>query len=251
MEFSDGFFEFFYQKTGIVFTDNKRTACAKIAKFAADKGFGAAEEFEMSLRAKQSLLQELIERLSINKTYFFREMKGFDVFFELLDTGRKVDILTLPCSSGEEAYTINILLRKRGLQHFAITACDIDSNVVEKAKAGVFGEPSFEGCADAKDKYFTKESDGYHIHPIYKKNITFLQKNIFDPGISKLGSFDFVFCRNLFIYFDKESKLKAQSAIHSLLKDGGVLIMGHADYPENHDGFEKIYSKGMYYYKKR
>ena len=251
MEFTQDFFDFFYNKTGIVFSEKRRVASTKIKNFAQERGYEEARDFERDVKQKPALLQDLIDMLSTNETYFFREMKGFEIFLNLIDIGKENKILIIPCSTGEEAYTMSILLNQKGYKNFKITACDINSSVIQSAKEGRYKLKNFREDSQMISKYFIKEEDDFiKIKPIYKENITFLKQNIFESDIKNLGTFDFIFCRNLFIYFDKQSKLKAQDAIHGLLKEKGILIMGHADYPEEHYGFQKIYNNGTYYYQR-
>lgn len=248
----DSLYDDFYKLTGIVFDEKRQITDQKIQNFASKHGFNTIKGFYDSVKKDPVLLQKLVNRLSVNETYFFREQKGFNLLMKYVDLlGNNAKVLSIPCSSGEEVYTISYFLKQRGLDNVQIIGCDINSVVIEFAKNGVYRSKSFRDQDSFKQRSFTKiDEDSYEIKERYRKNVSFLKKNIFDLPGAKLGTFDVIFCRNLFIYFDKLSKIKAEDILFDLLKPGGLLIMGHADYPENSVGFERHYDFGMYYYKK-
>lgn len=250
MEISKDFYEFFYNKTGIIFDENKKIVLTKIINFAKKNGFESLSKFEQEVRINKTLLQELINRLSINETYFFREPKAFDILIETIDKTKHNDILVVPSSTGEEAYSIAILFKERGLNAYKIKAIDINSDVIERAKNGVFSPRSFRQKKEIQKRFFTPQNENFEINKDLKTKIEFILKNIFDPSLANLGKFDYIFCRNLFIYFDETSKKKAEKILANLLKPNGILITAGADYPKNEEGLEKIFSGSMYYYKK-
>ncbi len=105
---------------------------------------------------------------------------------------------------------------------------------------------------EAASKYFRENDERYYeIVAEIKRSADFRVFNIFDPHIKSLGEFDFVFSRNMIIYFDKESRMQAEKTLHSLMKPGGVLFLGHADLIPNNVGFKKVVQNGIVYYQKQ
>lgn len=251
MKTIENIFEYFYNETGIIFTEKKDIIAERIIRFADGCGYKDLEAYEQAIKSDNELFQKLVNRLSVNETYFFREPRAFEILIDSFNKEGHNKILTIPSSTGEETYTVCMILREIGLTNFEILGCDIDTEVLQIAAKGVYQKKSLRKIEKKiEEKYFTHLGNEYTIDESLKKHITFRQTNIFSHNTLKLGSFDFVFCRNLFIYFDVESKIRAEKVLYSLLKPGGILFMGHADYPENKIGFEKIFSHGMYYYRK-
>jgi len=187
--------------------------------------------------------QKLINLITNNETYFYREKEQFEVFIrhilpslhETIPEKKPIKILCAPCSSGEEAYTILIhiienssILKHRDIQ---ITAIDIDSDIIEKAKKSVYTEKSIRNIPEEiLNKYFTKDGHNYFLEKELKKYVHFDVVNVFDKKrMLELGKFDVIFSRNMFIYFDEMSRKEVANTFYDLLNKNGFVILGNAE----------------------
>ncbi len=240
------FRDFFYRKTGIFFDESKRYFVDKrlIQRMAAT-GEAAFRGYFTLLRfqASQDELQALINLLTVNETYFFREEYQFrclvnSVLGELVRRrGRStIRIWSVPCSSGEEAYSIALYL----LEYWPpideidveIIASDIDSRMLELATAGVYSERAVQHLPDfILRKYFAKQPmQRYQLVPDLRDSVDFSQVNIADPAQTRrYRGFDVIFCRNLLIYFDDASRRNAAEALFDALNPGGFMFLGHSE----------------------
>ncbi len=194
-------------------------------------------------KRKDEELSEIVDILTVNETYFFREknqLKAFseEICKELMDSKKKpgrLRIWSAGCSSGEEPYTIAMLLMERGdiLREFdvEIIGSDINRRVLQTARRGIYRKNSFRATEPCYiDKYFVREGDAYRVKDDVKKLVSFSHLNLLDPvKIRFIGSLDVIFCRNVLIYFHPESKKKLINHFHQRLHDGGYLLLGHAE----------------------
>lgn len=186
-------------------------------------------------------LKQLVEAVVIPETWFFRDLKPF-VALKKLVTERfrhttpdaPLRALSLPCSTGEEPYSIAISLLEAGLrpEQFTIDAVDISQKALESALCGSYGKHSFRGQQDPEvlDRYFTRKNDRLVVTERVRDPVIFRHGNIMDePRSLPTGAYHIVFCRNLLIYFDDATKHRAFTVLHSLLRDDGSLFLGHAE----------------------
>lgn len=241
------FREFFYRKTGILFEDNKRYFVDKrlIERIEATRSESFRSYFTMlRFQASSEELQALTNSMTVNETYFFREAYQFDCLVNsLLDEvvarkqpGEPVRIWSLPCSTGEEPYSIVIYLLEhwKKLAHFdvEIMASDIDTEVLKTAARGVFSQRSVQHLpAPLLRKYFTRvSSGGYCIDPDLAASIDFSRVNLLDPLDTRpFRNIDVVFCRNLLIYFDDTSRRGAAETFYNAMSPGGFICLGHSE----------------------
>ncbi len=232
-------------KTGIYLDDDKLKRYKKrIEEIVNKAGFESFNSFYHQIRfiKNQELLQELIESVTVNETYFWREFEEFKILVdEILPTYikpnslNKVRVLVLPSSSGEEVYSIMIAIKENKEVYdnliIEIIGADIDSNMIQKAKKGLYSKRSVDKLPNEyKTKYFTKVGNYYQIDKEFIKYAKFLQANLFDRSLKmKLGEFDIIFSRNMLIYFDTPTKQKAFDIFYKLLKPSSYLFLGHAD----------------------
>ncbi len=217
----------------------------KILKLLKEKGYSDFENFFKDLVLKRSsiLKQDLINVFMVNETYFFREKYQFDTLINYvlpeLDAKRNknevINILCAPVSSGEELYSITVMLmeeekliRKRD---FMLLGIDIDSDAIKKAKEGIFSARSVHKLPqELVEKYFIKTENKYKVKDFLKKAVNFKIVNIMDKyEMKKLGMFDVIFSRNMLIYFDEKSKREVLSTFYNILKNEGYLFLGHAE----------------------
>jgi chemotaxis protein methyltransferase CheR len=188
-------------------------------------------------------LQTLINLLTVNETYFFREEYQFQCLVRSLlnevagrSTSRRLRIASLCCATGEEPYSI----ARYVLDHWApvdefdieIVAGDIDSDALARARRGVYGERSLQNVGpEVRKRYFTREGvDRHRVCDELRESIAFEKLNIHSAKeLASLGRFDVVFCRNALIYFDDPSRRVAVQGIWDALNPGGFFALGHSE----------------------
>ena len=261
--------DFLNKNWGIYIQDDKLDGVykKKIRKLMQKFGFNDLKDFvkDITVNKNSSLVQEFINTITVNETYFFREKYQFDILFKYIlpnldkkrDKNEVINILSAPCSTGEEIYSIVIyfleeeeLLKKRD---FMLMGIDIDANAIERAKKGIYTERSLIKLPKhIVNKYFKKVGNKYFLKDIVKNAVNFKVANILNHyQMRKLGLFDVIFCRNMFIYFDELSRLRVLKTFHEIMKPESYLFLGHAEeVPEDLNLFEKIKIDGVYLYRK-
>jgi chemotaxis protein methyltransferase CheR len=193
-------------------------------------------------REHQSEFDEIVERITTNETYFFREsyqLKAFtDEILPQLTRGRdpadRIRIWSAGCSSGEEPYTIAMLVREAPAAlgySFDIFGNDISRKVLRVARAGVYRDSSFRQTERRYiDRHFAYEGGQYRMDEALKRSVTFGHLNLMDDGaLALLANVDVIFCRNVLIYFAPESRTRLLQAFHKKLRPDGWLLLGHSE----------------------
>lgn len=208
------------------------------------KSFDEYYHFLRYDRKREEELKVLIDNLTTNETYFFREnpqLRAFseEILPELRETlaGRKVlRIWSAGCSTGEEPYTIAMLLLESGdwwrNWQVEILGSDINQRVLHTARKGVYKKTSHRVTSpEMLAKYFIAEDKGdYRIIDKVKELVSFSSLNLLDPVKANLiSNMDVIFCRNVIIYFDKEAKKKVIEGFSNKLREGGYLLLGHSE----------------------
>jgi len=203
--------------------------------------------------------QALFNEISVPETWFFRDHEPFRAlsgFVKELGLGEGVlNILSIPCSTGEEPYSIAMVLNDVGLSkdRFRIDAADISTEVLKKARKGIYSDHSFRGKDIAyRDKYFKHKDGEYFISDDIKSTVNFVNRNVLEQGfMSGKGPYDVVFCRNLLIYFDYETKCKVLNTLSGLMSQKAMLVLGHAETGRMPEGvFESLHLPGSFAYQK-
>lgn len=241
------FRDLFYRKTGIFFEDGKRYFVDKrLISRMQETGFPSFRQYFMNLRFEASgeELQKLINIMTVNETYFYREAYQFQcmVDFVLTDILRMrgpeatIKIWSVPSSTGEEPYSIALYLLEQWPQleqvDVELVSSDIDSDVLERCETGLYSARSVQNLpATVLNKYFEKKKLGsYQICEELRESVTFTQVNINDASqTSRYRNFDIVFCRNLLIYFDDHSRRQAAEVLYDALNPGGYVFLGHSE----------------------
>ncbi len=189
------------------------------------------------LRADPELLRRVIEDVVVPETWFFRDGRPFEVLaaeaVKRRMSGRLLRVLSLPCATGEEAWTIAITLREAGFAagEFRVRGCDLSGVAITAARRGFYGRNSFRGeIGDWRTRWFSPAPGGWVVGEELRESVEFAEMNLFaepEPG----GPYDFVFCRNLLIYFDLATQAEALRRLRALLAPGGLLFVGHAEAP--------------------
>lgn len=216
---------------------------------------------------------EAMNLLTTNETYFFREERQLRAFREevlpMLEaqarSRRRLVVWSAGCSTGEEAYTIGILMHQSMLfpkrvdpggappWDLRIYGSDISRRCVAAARRGVYGESSFRVTPpDARRAFFMEAPDGWHVAEPIRQLCHFGQMNILDEDRSRvLGRADAIFCRNVLIYFDARARKSAIEVLYNRLNPGGILLLGHSESLLNvSTAFELLHLKDDLVYRK-
>jgi chemotaxis protein methyltransferase CheR len=205
-------------------------------------GFRDYYQFLKYDRKKDEELSDIMDILTTNETYFFREgfqLKAFtdEILPELKvlkEKERTLRIWSAGCSTGEEPYTIAMLMLEQDLfpgWRIEIVGSDISQRVVQVARKGVYGKSSFR-CTDEKyqKRFFTETEGGYRICDEVRELVSISHMNLFDANrLALLGKMDLIFCRNVIIYFDLASKKRVIDSFYNTLRSGGFLLLGHSE----------------------
>lgn len=245
----------FYKDTGIEFNENRTTVDRKLVQFYTDKGFNDYNDFFSSIKTDKTLYQELINLLTTSETYFYREFYQIEICIShIKDLNKKIKILSAPCASGEEPYSLIIAMleNKIDLNNIEIYAIDINTEQINIAKDGIYSQRRLHKLSkEIKEKYFIEHTnDKFEIKPEIKKHVHFKQMNIFENFSHDLNNFDVIFSRNMLIYFNHEAQAKAEKIFYDKLCSGGYLFLGHADKIPNACNLKKRSEQGTVYYQK-
>ncbi len=240
------FREYFYRKTGIQFEDTKRYFVDKrlIERIhATDSGSFRNYFMMMRFEASGQELQTLVNLMTVNETYFFREEYQFKCLVDSMlneIVRRKRDktpirIWSIPSSSGEEPYSIVIYL----LEHWPaieqwdveIISSDIDTDIIARARRGIYSARSVQHLpAPLLKKYFQNTGSGYQISQDLREAVEFTRVNLSEAADTRAyRKFDVIFCRNLLIYFDDLSRRQAAETFFDALNPGGFVCLGHSE----------------------
>ncbi|MDO8844849.1 protein-glutamate O-methyltransferase CheR [Methylicorpusculum sp.] len=240
------FREFFYRKTGIQFEETKRYFVDKrlVERIEATHSENFRNYF-MMLRFEASglELQALVNLMTVNETYFFREEYQFKCLVDSMlndITRRKKDntpirIWSIPSSSGEEAYSIVIYLLEYwpGIEKWdvEIISSDIDTDIIARARRGQYTPRSVQHLPSALlKKYFQPQAGGYQLIDDLREAVEFTRVNLMEPAdVRAYRKFDVIFCRNLLIYFDDLSRRQAAETFFDALNPGGFVCLGHSE----------------------
>jgi len=193
---------------------------------------------------KDQEMTGLMDVITTNETYFFREsfqLKAFtdEIIAEIVQAkakkgDRTLRIWSAGCSTGEEPYTIAMLLLETALcsgLKIEILGTDISQRVLQQARKGVYGKSSFRATdAEYVERYFEEQDGNYRINEEVRELVTISQLNLFDQSrLALLGRMDVIFCRNVIIYFDQAAKKNVVEAFCQSLYPGGFLLLGHSE----------------------
>lgn len=191
-------------------------------------------------------LQALIEAVVVPETWFFRHRDAFNALTQMVRDeresrrgtareGQALRLLSLPCSTGEEPYSMAMAMFDAGLgaNDFTIDALDISERALTVAREGLYGRNSFRGAPGTllfRDRYFTPEEESFRVIGALRTQVRWHAGNLFDPSlVDRLGTFDYVFFRNVLIYFDRDGQRRAIAALEQLMRMGATLFAGPAE----------------------
>jgi chemotaxis protein methyltransferase CheR len=216
---------------------NKRLRALQLTTF---------EDYLRVVTSKEGSASELVNMIDVvttNKTDFFREPHHFDFLKEILlpqfskSGGRNFKVWSSACSSGEEPYTLAMVLQEYALTDpsfsFEILASDISTTVLDKAARAIYAaDRAIDIPENLKKKYLLRSKDlsnpCVRIVPQLRDTVKFANINLMDSEL-EVGLMDAIFCRNVLIYFDRETQLRVIQNLLKKLKKGGVLFIGHSE----------------------
>lgn len=213
------------------------------------------DEFVKTIKTDQKLFDEFVNYLTINVSEFYRnaeqwEMLDKDVFPQLIRKyGKKLTIWSAACSTGDEPYSLVMALSKHiPLNQIKVIATDIDKQVLEKAKGGLYNEKSIAAVpADMKRKYFEKIGPSYKISDEIKRQVEFREHNLLKDPYPK--GCHLIVCRNVVIYFTDEAKDEIYKKFHDSLVTGGVLFIGNTEQITDYKKFGYSRAQSFFYLK--
>jgi chemotaxis protein methyltransferase CheR len=238
-----------YDNFGINLTDQKKTlVVGRLQKVLRERNFASFKDYFQWVTQETSGegLDELANRISTNHTFFNREKAHFEFFLNTAlpeiqarrqqEGNKEVRIWCAGCSSGEEPYTLMMLI----MEHFKtqldswspmVLATDISATALKTAMAGIYPHDRVDQLpAGLRNKYFTKQANGSMVvKDEVRKRIFFRRHNLMDATFPFKKAFDTVFCRNVMIYFDRETRNTLVAKYHRHTADGGYLFIGHSE----------------------
>lgn len=203
---------------------------------------GTSDEFQyLSLvRTSEEELNELVEEVIVPETWFFRNEHAFQLlgsyarqWFHASSRKDKLRILSVPCSTGEEPYSIAMTFIQMGLPAHAyrIDAVDISKKTLQRAKRAIYGKNSFRGQnLSFRNTFFQSVGEDFHLLPAVCEKVRFRRDNLLKSDHLHLQeSYEVIFCRNLFIYLEESARRKIIELLRNLLIDHGLLFVGPAE----------------------
>lgn len=253
-----------YDYCGLRFTDRLPTLHDKISKRVKELGL-SYWEYCGYLNDAAGEWDVLVELLTINETYFYREENQLNdccsVVLPLLKEkiwNRPLRIWSAACSTGEEPYTLAMLIQESGRfppGTVEIIATDINKKVLQRAEKGWYNQGSFAFRRIPENllkKYFSIKDGGYQINESTRRMVKYQYLNLLnEPKVEQIGKVDVIFCRNVLIYFDQETFKRVIRSLHQNLTPEGYLFLGHAEsITDMALGFQKVDSEKTFYYRK-
>jgi len=240
------FCEFLYRRTGMSFAEGKRYFIdRRLEDRIAATGSSSFQAYFSLLRADADQeIEHLINSFTVNETYFYREEHQLrcmtssllDVIAGRKKPGGRLRIWSIPCSTGEEPYSIALWLMENWPQvdsyNIEIVGSDIDTRALKSADEGVYADRALTRLSsDLIGRYFTPLAPGSHqIDECLRNSIEFTRANLIDSrDMAPYRDFDIIFCRNVLIYFDDASRRQAAENLYDCLRPGGYICLGHSE----------------------
>jgi len=206
------------------------------------RNLGRQDDYLKILQQSPAEWDLLVEAVVVTETWFFRDKEAFQSMARIVvnewvpaHPNRVLRLLSIPCSTGEEPYSLAMALMDAGILEgrFTIDAVDISASALMSANQAIYGNNSFRGQdLDYRSRYFQPVSRGYSLNPSVKKQVRFQRGNILaEHYLSGPDTYDFIFCRNLLIYLDGTSQQKILVKLRRLLAPNGLLYVGPAELP--------------------
>ncbi|GAB2574547.1 CheR family methyltransferase [Gracilibacillus alcaliphilus] len=238
------FIESIYKKTGLDLSLYKEAQMKRrLTSLCNKRGFASFGPYFQAINKDQQLLQEFLDKVTINVSEFYRNPSRWNVLEkkilpELKKKRSKIRIWSAACSTGEEPYTLAIIANQLWpLAQIEITATDIDPNVLARAKQGIYKDRALQEVPDSiKKKYFHQEGQTFKVDDKLKQTITFQKHNLLADKYP--SNMDLIVCRNVLIYFTEEAKHTIYHNFSKALAKDGVFFVGSTEQifsPEQYD----------------
>lgn len=233
------------ERSGLVLSEDKVYLLeSRLTPIARKKGMETLDDLinEIRLRRKEDLLEEITDAMTTNESFFFRDNTPFDLFKEdvlpiLIGDRANTKRLRIWCaaaSSGQEPYSLAMILKEMSARlngwRIEIIGTDLSETVLEKAKTGVYSQFEVQRGLPIQllMKYFTQAGEMWQISDDIRKMVTFRPFNLLD-NYNMMGTFDVVFCRNVLIYFNQETKSDVLERMRKIMPEDGALFLGAAE----------------------
>lgn len=230
-----------HDRSGIDLKEGKaQMVSARIARRLRDLQLDDDQAYLEYLKEDADEIVELLNVISTNVTRFFREKPHFEftsqVVSEWLGEGQdKLRFWSAASSSGQEPYSLLMTIaeavrKSKSACDFRLLGTDISTDVLERAESGYYEPPEIEGIPDdLLSRYFIKQAQGYQVRETLRSHAVFRRMNLNEPPFPMRGPMDMVFCCNVMIYFDAQTKRRLLTDIHRLLRPDGYLIVSHTE----------------------
>jgi len=235
---------FINQAAGIILTPEKAYFIeARLSPVMREEGLASIDALlALAERGDRRIRQRMIDALTTNETFFFRDKSPFEHFKSIImpelharrPMGKPIRIWCAACSSGQEPFSLVMLLDEMkaqlGNRPVEIHASDISDHILAKAKAGIFNQFEVQRGLPTKLllQYFVKQGDNWKLSDDVVRRINFFKFNLMDEPRA-LGTFDVIFCRNVLIYFDRPTRAKIFDRLADRLAPDGFMLLGGAE----------------------
>lgn len=233
------------ERSGLVLTEEKQYLLeSRLMPLARKRGMGGLEDLISAIRTnrQESLLRDVTEAMTTNESLFFRDAKPFEQFrqnilpmlMETRQNTRRLRIWSAACSTGQEPYSLAMTLQEEAAKiqgwRIEILATDLSDEVLEKARVGMYSQFEVQRGLPVQYlmKYFEQVDEMWQINSATRAMVKYQPFNLL-TDLSKLGAFDVIFCRNVLIYFDNETKTKVLEGMSRMMTADGVLYLGGAE----------------------
>ncbi|MFC4387661.1 CheR family methyltransferase [Gracilibacillus marinus] len=244
MEDYQDFVKNIYKKTGLDLSLYKEVQMKRrLTSLRNKRGYDNFNDYFLAINTEQRLLQEFLDKVTINVSEFFRNPSRWKVLEEnilpkLKARKKSIKIWSAACSTGEEPYTLAMIANQYwNIDNIEILATDIDLNVLARAKQGVYNDRAVQDVPeDRKEKYLLKDENTYKVDDRLKKCITFKQHNLLADKYP--SDVDLIVCRNVLIYFTEQAKEQIYHNFSQALNDKGIFFVGSTEqifHPEKYN----------------
>jgi chemotaxis protein methyltransferase CheR len=250
-------------RMGLAFDDNRASSLVEVLNERAQATHVTPERYVDQLASATAELPELARRLTVPETYFFRNQAQLDACMEravpaCLERRKSLRILSAACASGEEPYSLAILLRERWpafAPHITILGADLNPTMLQRARSGRYSAWSLrETPAAWKERYFERLGSDYDLSGAIRSSVTFESLNLVEPEPTQLldSTYDIVFCRNALMYFTPDHFAQAVGRLARALLPGGFFFLGHAETLRGvSQDFHLCHAGDAFYYQRR
>ncbi len=251
------------ERSGLTLTQDKSYLLeSRLMPLARKRGLKGLPELMTAMRRRdETLIRDVVEAMTTNESFFFRDQKPFDQFRSLVlpvmlktrANKRSFRIWCAAASSGQEPYSLAMILKEEAAKvagwKIDIIGTDISREVLQKARAGIYSQFEVQRGLPVQMlvKYFKKKEEMWEVDPAIRSMVQFREHNLLE-SMGGLGTFDVVFCRNVLIYFDQDTKKKVlKNVAHQMTKDGYLYLGGAETVLGLSDDFKPVMGqRGVY-----